>query len=134
LHEAAAQNNATICQILLEAGARLDHVGNDGNTVLHLAAVASACAAIQLILERKPDLAVINAKYMTALDVIEKNRQLGWGVGAALLRDAGAKNSTARSHIDCPESFKPKPQEDDQQSGVSTAPTARIRRELVTFQ
>jgi ankyrin repeat protein len=121
LHEAAAQNNATICQILLEAGARLDHVGNDGNTVLHLAAAASACAAIQLILERKPDLAVINANYMTALDVIEKNRQLGWEVGAALLRDAGAKNSTARSHIDCPESFKPKPQEDGQQSGVSTA-------------
>ena len=30
LHEAAARNNATICQILLEAGARLDHVDNYG--------------------------------------------------------------------------------------------------------
>jgi ankyrin repeat protein len=121
LHVAAAQNNATICQILLEAGASLDHVDNDGNTALHFAAGASACAAVQLILERKPDLAVINENYMTALDVIEENRQPGWEVGAALLRDAGAKNSVGRSHVGCLESSKPKLQEDGQESGVSTA-------------
>lgn len=185
LHEAAAQNHATICQILLKAGARLDYVDNygcsplvlaiqcghhftvdvlletcpsmatidlaaypplhasvkdigllsrlldweaninavdnDGNTALHLAAEASACAAIQLILERKPDLAVINKNYMTALDVIEENRQPGWEVGAALLRDAGAKNSATCLHVDYPESSKPNLQEDSQESGVSTA-------------
>jgi ankyrin repeat protein len=182
LHEAAAQNNAIICQILLKAGARLDHVDNDGcsplvlaiqrghhltvnvlleacpsiatidpvacpplhasvkdigllsrlldwevdvnavdndgNTALHLAAEVSACASIQLILERKPNLAVISKNYMTALDVIEENRQPGWEVGAALLRDAGAKNGATRSHVDCLERFKPKLHEE---SGVCTA-------------
>jgi ankyrin repeat protein len=185
LHEAAANNNVTICQILLKAGAGLDHldnggcsplvlaihyghrstidvlleahasiaiidpaaypplhasvkhtdslsrlldlgadinaVDNDGNTALHLAAEISACAAIRLILERKPDLAIINKIYMTALDVIEENRQLGWVVGTTLLRDAGAENSVTRSHVDCPESSKPKLQEDDQESGGRTA-------------
>jgi ankyrin repeat protein len=185
LHKAAGQNNATICQILLKAGARLDHVDNDGcsplvlaiqrghhftvnvlleaypsiatidpavypllhasvrdidllsrlldwgadinavdndgNTALHLAAEFSACAAIQLILERKPDLAVVNQNYMTALDVIEENRKPGWEVGAALLRDAGAKNSATRLHVGYLESSKSKLQEDGQESGVSTA-------------
>jgi ankyrin repeat protein len=106
---------------LLDLGADINAVDNDGNTVLHLAAEINACAAIQLILERKPDLAVINKNYMTALDVIEENRQPGWVVGAALLRDAGAENSATRSHVDCPESFKPKLQEDDQESGGRTA-------------
>ena len=185
LHEAAANNNAIICQILLKAGARLDHldndgcsplvlaiqrghrstmdvlleahasiaiidpaaypplhasvkhtgllshlldlgvdinaVDNDGNTALHLAAEIGACAAIQLILERKPDLAVINKNSMTALDVIEEKRQPGWVVGAALLRDAGAENSATRSHVDSPKSSKPKLQEDGQESSVRTA-------------
>jgi ankyrin repeat protein len=121
LHEAAAQNSATICRILLEAGARLDHVDNDGNTALHLAAGASACAAIHLILRRKPDLAVINKNSMTALDVIEEKRQPGWVVGAALLRDAGAENSATRLLVDCLECSKSKLQEDDQESGGRTA-------------
>ena len=58
---------------------------------------------------------------MTALDVIEENRRPGWEVGAALLRDAGAKNSATRSHVGCLESSKSKLQEDGQESGVSPA-------------
>jgi ankyrin repeat protein len=73
----ASVKDIGLLSCLLDLGPNIDAVGNDGNTALHVAAEASACAAIQLILERKPDLVVINKNYMTTLDVIEENRQSG---------------------------------------------------------
>jgi hypothetical protein len=57
---------------------------------------------------------------MTALDVIEENKQDGWEVGAALLRYAGTRKSGPCPPVDCSDSWTPVDEEDDQGSGVAT--------------
>jgi ankyrin repeat protein len=116
----ASVRHTHILSHLLAFGADCNALDRDGNTALHLAAESSNCAVIHLILERKPDLATVNRRFMTALDVIEENKQDGWEVGAALLRYAGTRKSGPCPPVDCSDSWTPVDEEDDQGSGVAT--------------
>ena len=83
--------NDSIAKLLIENGARIDHIDSDGNTELHLAAMRGFADLIRLLLEKGADIHAVNQKNHTALYYAAKH---GYRHAAEALIEGGADKST----------------------------------------
>lgn len=93
LHEAAEGGDCDVIECLLAHGAEINHASKSGRTALHEAARCSNVAAIRLLIDAGANLNAEDNKGRTALDLAEKERL---DDVISVLREAGAKSSTAR--------------------------------------
>jgi ankyrin repeat protein len=88
LHYCAWSGEADVCRLLLDLGAHVNALSANDTSPIMMAARQGHIETVQLLLERKPDLAVRNHSRATALSWARQYQQ---GEVARILENAGAR-------------------------------------------